>query len=51
MLINCQFDTAKGAPNTKRPNFACKNWKEEKTNCVNIMHFKTNARYIELENF
>ena len=51
MLINCQFDAAKIASNTKRYNFAGKKIANDKaTLCIN-MEFQKIARYIELENF
>ena len=50
MLINCQFDAAKVAPNTKRHNFAC-NKLESKAKLCKIMHFKKIAEDFEHENF
>ena len=50
MLINCQFDVAKAAPNTKRYKFACKKLQIIKSHCLNYA-FQKIARYTQYENF
>ena len=51
MLINCQLDAAKVAPNTERHNFAGKKLESITPYYVYIKNLKKIARYIELENF
>ena len=40
MLINCQLDAAKLAPNTKRYKFACSKLQIIKIHDVQFIHFK-----------